>query len=40
MGVLGHVKKRGRLEKPRTTKRFIYLGSFNFSDIEFCLNTL
>ena len=28
MGVLGHVKKRGRLEKPRTTKRFIYLGFF------------
>jgi len=26
MGVLGHVKKRGRLEKPRMTKRFIYLG--------------
>jgi hypothetical protein len=28
MGVLGHVKKRGRLEKPRMTKRFIYLGFF------------
>lgn len=26
MGILGHVKKRGRLEKPRMTKRFIYLG--------------
>ncbi|MBD1380201.1 DUF4257 domain-containing protein [Metabacillus arenae] len=26
MGLLGHVKKKGRLEKPRITKRFIYLG--------------
>lgn len=26
MGILGHVKKKGRLEKPRMTKRFIYLG--------------
>lgn len=26
MGILGHVKKKGRLEKPRMTKKFIYLG--------------
>ncbi|MEK3807572.1 MULTISPECIES: DUF4257 domain-containing protein [Metabacillus] len=26
MGLLGHVKKKGRMEKPRMTKRFIYLG--------------
>ncbi|MCI3987170.1 DUF4257 domain-containing protein, partial [Bacillus vallismortis] len=26
MGSLGHVKKRCRLETPRMTKRFIYLG--------------
>lgn len=28
MGILGHIKKKGRLEKPRMTKRFIYLGFF------------
>jgi len=26
MGLLGHAKKRGKVEKPRVTKRFIYLG--------------
>ncbi|TDL76429.1 DUF4257 domain-containing protein [Peribacillus frigoritolerans] len=26
MGLLGHIKKKGRIEKPRMTKRFIYLG--------------
>ncbi|MRX73959.1 DUF4257 domain-containing protein [Bacillus lacus] len=26
MGVLGHVKQKGRLERPRKTKRYIYLG--------------
>ncbi|WP_453990294.1 DUF4257 domain-containing protein [Bacillus nitroreducens] len=26
MGLLGHAKKRGKIEKPRMTKRFIYLG--------------
>ncbi|MFC0274512.1 DUF4257 domain-containing protein [Metabacillus herbersteinensis] len=28
MGLLGHVKKKGRLEKPKMTKRYIYLGYF------------
>lgn len=37
MGVLGHVKKRGRLEKPRTTKRFIYLGFFEDILVEWLL---
>ena len=26
MGLLGHAKKQGKIEKPRVTKRFIYLG--------------
>ncbi|MEH7380679.1 DUF4257 domain-containing protein [Bacillus sp. JJ1533] len=26
MGLLGHAKKLGKIEKPRVTKRFIYLG--------------
>ncbi len=26
MGLLGHAKKQGKIEKPRMTKRFIYLG--------------
>ncbi|MCD7032674.1 DUF4257 domain-containing protein [Metabacillus sp. GX 13764] len=26
MGLLGHIKRKGRLEKPRMTKRFVYLG--------------
>lgn len=26
MGLLGHAKKQGKIEKPRITKRFIYLG--------------
>ncbi|MCA1029472.1 DUF4257 domain-containing protein [Bacillus timonensis] len=28
MGFLGHAKKQGRIEKPRFTKKFIYLGVF------------
>ncbi|WP_449539601.1 DUF4257 domain-containing protein [Ferdinandcohnia sp. Marseille-Q9671] len=28
MGLLGHAKKQGKIEKPRITKRFIYLGFF------------
>ncbi|MFY4774500.1 DUF4257 domain-containing protein [Metabacillus sp. RGM 3146] len=26
MGLLGHIKRKGRLEKPRMTKRFVYIG--------------
>ncbi|WP_077617415.1 DUF4257 domain-containing protein [Litchfieldia sinesaloumensis] len=26
MGLLGHAKKQGKIEKPRMTKRFIHLG--------------
>ncbi|MCH1626972.1 DUF4257 domain-containing protein [Ferdinandcohnia quinoae] len=26
MGLLGHAKRQGKIEKPRITKRFIYLG--------------
>jgi Protein of unknown function (DUF4257) len=28
VGVAGHIKKNGKLIKPRKTKRFIYLGVF------------
>ncbi|MGD7007452.1 DUF4257 domain-containing protein [Metabacillus sp. 84] len=28
MGIVSHMNKRGRLEKPRMTKRFIYLGFY------------
>jgi Protein of unknown function (DUF4257) len=28
VGVVGHIRKEGKMVKPRRTKRFIYLGVF------------
>ncbi|WP_430697336.1 DUF4257 domain-containing protein [Metabacillus mangrovi] len=36
MGIVSHMKKRGRLEKPRMTKRFIYLGFYE----DFAVGTI
>ncbi|WP_338777776.1 DUF4257 domain-containing protein [Metabacillus sp. FJAT-52054] len=36
MGIVSHIKKRGRLEKPRMTKRFIYLGFYE----DFAVGTI